>query len=90
MTVRHGVKQWFINSRGWASPQPHAEFNIPLITILKTLVKRCIHIMSRHRFVRNLDLDGNYFPYTPSDVCLGLTFPQKSATMALSPMVEMT
>jgi len=51
---------------GFASPQPHARtdhLNIPLITILKTLVKRCIHIMSRHRFVRNLDLDGNYFPY---------------------------
>jgi hypothetical protein len=34
---------------------PH---NIPLITILKTLAKRFILVMSRHRFVRNLDLDG--------------------------------
>ena len=32
--------------------------NISLITILKTFVKRCILTMSRHRFVRNLDLDG--------------------------------
>jgi len=32
--------------------------NISLITILKTFVKRFILVMSRHRFVRNLDLDG--------------------------------
>ena len=31
------------------------------ITIL-SLVKRWISIMSRHRFVRNLDLDGSWFP----------------------------
>jgi hypothetical protein len=35
---------------------------ISLITILKTLVKRCIFIMSRHRYVRNLDVDGTQFP----------------------------
>src|SRR5260221_1232466 len=34
---------------------------ISLITILKTFVKRFILIMSRHRFVRNLDLDRQYF-----------------------------
>ena len=76
---------------GWASPQPHArtnEFNIPLITILKTLVKRCILVMSRHRFVRNLDLDGNYFPYSLRWVTRAHLI-QKSATMALFPTVEM-
>ncbi len=95
MTVRGivtGSARGFIYSRGCASPQPHArtdECSIPLITILKTLVKRCILIMSRHRFVRNLDLDGNYFPYCVR--CMPRAhFPQKSATMALFPTGEMT
>lgn len=35
--------------------KPH---NIPLITILKTLAKRFILVMSRHRFVRTLNPDG--------------------------------
>ena len=34
---------------------------ISLITILKTFVKRFVLVMSRHRFVRNLDLDGQSF-----------------------------
>ena len=44
--------------------------------------------MSRHRFVRNLDLDGKYFTYSLRWVTRAHLL-QKSATMALFPTVEM-
>jgi hypothetical protein len=61
---------------------------ISLITILKTLVKRCISVMSRHRYVRNLDVDGTQFPSSSHHP--ELSDPQRSATMVPFPMEEMT
>jgi hypothetical protein len=73
---------------GFGLPSTTCPDKQPLITILKTLVKRCILIMSRHRFVRNLDLDGIYFPYSLRQITHAHLL-QKSARMALCPTVEM-
>jgi hypothetical protein len=57
-----GRAEPFIGHSICTCPRPHVRItlphNIPLITILKTIAKRFILVMSRHRFVRNLDLDG--------------------------------